>query len=60
MRTTSFYQCCFLTAMLLTCILGEGREDWIDPNDMLNYDPSSNRMLKKDNVRNVPSVQILM
>ncbi|KAH3696112.1 chloride channel CLIC-like protein 1 isoform X2 [Dreissena polymorpha] len=28
--------------------LEDGREDWIDPNDMLNYDPSTNTMLKKD------------
>lgn len=35
-----------LVLMTLTLSHTQDREDWIDPNDMLNFDPSTNTMKK--------------
>lgn len=32
------------------CMSEEDRTEWIDPDDMLNYDPSTGTMLKKKQV----------
>jgi hypothetical protein len=37
----------FFILMTLTFVDAEDRDDWIDPNDMLNFDPSTNTMKKK-------------
>ncbi|XP_052774071.1 chloride channel CLIC-like protein 1 isoform X1 [Mya arenaria] len=38
-------------AVLCFTMATEDREDWIDPHDLLNYDPASNRMLKKEQMK---------
>ena len=43
-----------IAVVLICCSLGvsemAGREDWLDPNDMLNFDPATKTMRNKPKV----------
>ena len=47
-----------IPSVLLIGKATEDRSDWIDPNDMLNFDPSTNTKIKRNKVRTITSIRV--